>query len=1359
MTDKTIWANISPAANDSALARQYISEPMQAGVAFITSDTVKCYARASESGANDNINLQPICVKVYSQDGTTLRATMLALGHIGPNTTEWIVTTSTNKTWADGDVLTTGYTTVAGDRLVIEIGGQVSAAGGTTATGTIVFGANSATNLGENETDTAANNPWFEISRNISFLPCNDGDAEPAGGALRMGMAAMRSFMLATALTTQLAGQIYDDQVIVPSRRLYLSSRLPQTVEQPAFSGSWDDTANIIRLRLLTLKDGSPWAGSTVEAFKSGSVPVNTKIATAQHISYPLAAGVVFRTTDVVSMQMQCREQTADDNINRQPLTVKVCSRDGTVIRATLLALAHYGPSTTEWVLSTFTNRTFANHVALDTGYTTVAGDRLVIEYGAQVESGTGGTDVLSDMAVGAGDINDLPVDETAAAGTKNPWFEISTPLQFEPPYEYSDEWWGGVNLSGVVVAQLNYGVIINQSLASGRLVVVDPDERPTPPTPQYEDDTPIRRILSSSWLAPRFLQDQGSAVPPAGVIVDTDDVVPQVIWPQKNQWLTLTDEEIVPQPAGGQAFEDDVSQYIWTGSPWFASLFMQPQDTSVYITIEDDQYQPPLPWPDRYKYLTFNGDDEVVQTSPVVDTDDVVPIVIWPQKYQSINSIDEEIVPQPPPFVAEDDPWNPLQLCRVESYKQPIIADTDQRPIPLNVEDDIWSVGKYTNPVNTFSPLYHSDEIPDAALPLLVDENEQWIGKYTYPTNQWYQLWHSDEIEKLFVDDNVWAVSGYTRPVNNWLQLWHTDEVVTQSPPLTVDDDPSIRSIRSGIWLAPLFLQPQPRTNATPTPLTVCEDEWNVNRHKPYEHKWLKYLYDYEEAPFVTLIDDDNWQPDTIWPQDTIIWSEPDPGNDITQGITVDELYEQFIPKHVGYKSQQYPLYVDDNRSPTLDDDSGFVPSIRWNWQFAPYTLNGDDVIANEVGLDEDYVWSPCIVWPNITIAKVQTGTDDEVVTGTTIDDLYEQFIGRYSGYKLSVQALFSSDDFIFTSIVDDYYGVVPSIKWLYPTQQIFADDGNWIQHYETDEYKLELPKWSVPPLIRPFVDDEVIAFVPVPIGVDEDQFPRFVVWESKTLSRIATDDDVITTAAPPLLVDENETGPLPKPNLWWINKLILWDASEIAQNISLAPARLDAITSEILSGGAAAPQAQLQGITLEVLYDLPIQPVRTTNDQIEFIGKSEAKGAVTSTQVQFFGFSPAIAHVTWDHVDFAGWSPASAKVTWLHIDVLITRGPPPPEECPTTPYECAEPTLVPYECVVVAPIVCEGLGPEVLIECAPLPCPPIGETLGIGPIPSGTLLTIEDTIVTEDDVVWQPVIYRIQFNRIILWSDEGKT
>lgn len=181
IVDHRTWGLANYAADSTSLACQFVSEPMAAGIAFVTTDTIKCYIRVRESGTNANINRQPICFKVVSQDGLTIRATVKALGHYGPNTVEWNFTFR-NKTFADGDTLDANYTTVAGDRLVLEVGGQIDATvGGTNVGGYFSIGSSAGSDLGENETDTVANNPWFEISRSITFLPYSP--PAPASGA------------------------------------------------------------------------------------------------------------------------------------------------------------------------------------------------------------------------------------------------------------------------------------------------------------------------------------------------------------------------------------------------------------------------------------------------------------------------------------------------------------------------------------------------------------------------------------------------------------------------------------------------------------------------------------------------------------------------------------------------------------------------------------------------------------------------------------------------------------------------------------------------------------------------------------------------------------------------------------------------------------------------------------------------------------------------------------------------------------------------------------------------------------------------------------------------------------------------
>jgi hypothetical protein len=163
MTSKT-QAGINTAGS-RILVRQYISDPISAQT--ISAGTVKGTIRVLESAANDNVD-QVICkICVISNDGSSLTGTILNLGSYGP--TAEFNTSLRAKRIADGDA-TTQVVANANDRILIELG-YANTATGTSVSADMNFGDNSATDLGDNETDTAANNPFLELSQTITFAP------------------------------------------------------------------------------------------------------------------------------------------------------------------------------------------------------------------------------------------------------------------------------------------------------------------------------------------------------------------------------------------------------------------------------------------------------------------------------------------------------------------------------------------------------------------------------------------------------------------------------------------------------------------------------------------------------------------------------------------------------------------------------------------------------------------------------------------------------------------------------------------------------------------------------------------------------------------------------------------------------------------------------------------------------------------------------------------------------------------------------------------------------------------------------------------------------------------------------------
>jgi len=173
-------ATLASALGADQLHRQYVSDPLVAGIAFVTTDTVSCQIQGFESAANDNIGERTQDLRVFSRDGLTLRATLILLGSVSVSGAEWATALRNLTFLSAGQVvpptpLQANYTTVDGDRLVLEVGHQGF---GTSIAGTLRFGADSAGtgDLGLNETDTVTTlRPWFESSRELTF--------EAAGGA------------------------------------------------------------------------------------------------------------------------------------------------------------------------------------------------------------------------------------------------------------------------------------------------------------------------------------------------------------------------------------------------------------------------------------------------------------------------------------------------------------------------------------------------------------------------------------------------------------------------------------------------------------------------------------------------------------------------------------------------------------------------------------------------------------------------------------------------------------------------------------------------------------------------------------------------------------------------------------------------------------------------------------------------------------------------------------------------------------------------------------------------------------------------------------------------------------------------
>lgn len=193
MTDKTV-AKATTATR--ALVRQYVSDPIAAQTVH-GSGLIKGQVRCLESAANDNLDLVPVSIRVVSNNGGTFRSPdFLSLGDYAAALE--FATSLTNRKIADGDA-GTAVTALQGDRLVFEIGEKNSATG-SSVSGTFSFGDNSGTDLPEDTSTTAANNPWIELQNEISFV--GDTTLGPWSDNLNAQQAPMKSLYRISQLTS-----------------------------------------------------------------------------------------------------------------------------------------------------------------------------------------------------------------------------------------------------------------------------------------------------------------------------------------------------------------------------------------------------------------------------------------------------------------------------------------------------------------------------------------------------------------------------------------------------------------------------------------------------------------------------------------------------------------------------------------------------------------------------------------------------------------------------------------------------------------------------------------------------------------------------------------------------------------------------------------------------------------------------------------------------------------------------------------------------------------------------------------------------------------------------------------------------
>lgn len=163
---QTLGSRIGWTVGQTQLDRQYVSPPMDSGISFLAG-TVKLQLACREFATGDN-SVPRMALKIVNRAGDTTQQVLLSIANYG-TTTEFINNaTLRNAIYANSDVFVGAYTTVDGDRLVLEIGFTDNS--GASPEAQARYGANSGTaDHGENDTETTSLVPWIEVSPTITF--------------------------------------------------------------------------------------------------------------------------------------------------------------------------------------------------------------------------------------------------------------------------------------------------------------------------------------------------------------------------------------------------------------------------------------------------------------------------------------------------------------------------------------------------------------------------------------------------------------------------------------------------------------------------------------------------------------------------------------------------------------------------------------------------------------------------------------------------------------------------------------------------------------------------------------------------------------------------------------------------------------------------------------------------------------------------------------------------------------------------------------------------------------------------------------------------------------------------------------
>jgi len=161
---------INASGNSRDADRMYVSDPLDGDQ--IVMGTIKGQIGVRELAASDNVNRLNTKLYVTNTSGGTIRGTLLALGSNGI-LEEYATTNRNTAMFGSGTTATllqtiTPVSALDGDRIIIEIGHQVVAGGGTSPNANSIWG-ETGTDLPENATATGRGVPWLEFISSLAF--------------------------------------------------------------------------------------------------------------------------------------------------------------------------------------------------------------------------------------------------------------------------------------------------------------------------------------------------------------------------------------------------------------------------------------------------------------------------------------------------------------------------------------------------------------------------------------------------------------------------------------------------------------------------------------------------------------------------------------------------------------------------------------------------------------------------------------------------------------------------------------------------------------------------------------------------------------------------------------------------------------------------------------------------------------------------------------------------------------------------------------------------------------------------------------------------------------------------------------